>query len=255
MHKRDPSLADPLPASGRSWRRALAHRQNALDSAIVAFPLFVIYQIGILGSESKNGADVVTHWLITLSQSDSGLYLLFFAVATVAYGVALWFLAQTSNWNRRTALLTLIESSFYALSLGSLVNVVMRALSSVLPGLNISTASANLLDIVVIACGAGVHEELIFRVLGVGALSSLLALRVQRKTALFWCVLLSSVLFSLAHHLGAMGEAFTLQAFVFRTLAGVVFALIYLSRGAGVAIWTHALYDIYVMSVLTPPSP
>lgn len=255
MHKRDPSPPAPHPASGRSWRKALAHRQNALDSAIVAFPLFVIYQIGILGSESKNGADLVTHWLITLSQSDSGLYLLFFAVATIAYGVVLWFLSQTSNWNRRTALLTLIESSFYALSLGSLVNVIMRALSNLLPGLSIADSSTSLMDIIVIACGAGVHEELIFRVLGVGALSSLLGLRMQRKSAIFWSVLLSSVAFSLAHHLGAMGEAFTLQAFVFRSLAGAVFATIYLSRGAGVAIWTHALYDIYVMGILAPPSP
>lgn len=252
MSERESTTSAPDPARGKSWRRALATRQSPLDSAIVAFPLFVIYQVGILGSETKNGADLVTHWLITLSQSDFRLYLLFFAISVLAYVTALWFLSRTSNWNRRTVWLTVAESMLYALSLGAVVNLVMAGLASLIPGLSLMPGDKNMLEVLIVACGAGVHEELVFRVLGVGALSYVLGLRFSRKTAVFWAVALSSVLFSLAHHTGSLGEAFTMQAFVFRAIAGVVFAIIYLLRGTGVAIWTHTLYDIWVLGFLSP---
>ncbi len=56
----------------------------------------------------------------------------------------------------------------------------------------------------------------------------------------------SALIFSLAHHAGAPGEAFTLFAFVFRWLAGIFFAWVFLKRGFGIAVGTHALYDILV---------
>lgn len=217
---------------------------------MVAFPLFALYQVGILGSETKNGADLVTHWLITLSHADFRLYLLFFAISTAAYLTALWFLARSSNWNRRTILLTLAESALYALSLGSVVNLIMGSVAKVLPGLSLMAGQKSFLEVMIVACGAGVHEELVFRVLGVGGLSYLFGMKMGRKSALFWAIAVSSILFSLAHHTGSMGEAFTTEAFVFRAIAGVVFAIIYRYRGTGVAVWTHTLYDIYVMGLL-----
>ena len=50
-------------------------------------------------------------------------------------------------------------------------------------------------------------------------------------------------------HIGPAGEAFTFAAFVYRTLAGAFFAVIYHARGFAVAAWTHALYDVYVLSL------
>ena len=56
----------------------------------------------------------------------------------------------------------------------------------------------------------------------------------------------SALLFSIAHHAGAPGEAFTWFAFIFRWLAGVYFAWIFVVRGFGVAVGAHAAYDILV---------
>ena len=47
-----------------------------------------------------------------------------------------------------------------------------------------------------------------------------------------------------------MGEAFTMGAFVFRFFAGVIFAVIFQTRGFAIAAWTHAIYDIWVMVFL-----
>jgi len=64
--------------------------------------------------------------------------------------------------------------------------------------------------------------------------------------ALGWAVLLTSGLFSLAHYVGPLGDAFDFYSFVFRTLAGIFFAVVFLVRGFGIAAGTHAVYDMLV---------
>jgi membrane protease YdiL (CAAX protease family) len=101
----------------------------------------------------------------------------------------------------------------------------------------------------VISAGAGFHEELIFRVIVMGGLAWLLTGLTGPGRAWIVALVLSSLVFSLAHHVGPVGEPFTFAAFVYRTLAGVFFALVYHVRGFAVAAWTHALYDVYVLSL------
>ena len=115
-----------------------------------------------------------------------------------------------------------------------------------LPVLSTGTGGLGPLEIVVISAGAGLHEELIFRIGGVGGLGWLLSGLTGAKRAWILALVISSVAFSLAHHIGPAGESFQFAAFTYRTLAGVVFALIYQVRGFAVAAWTHALYDVYV---------
>ena len=103
-------------------------------------------------------------------------------------------------------------------------------------------------DAIVISLGAGVHEELVFRL---GAMAGGLAL--LRRTALspraqFAIALCgSALLFSLAHHLGAYGEPFRVHAFVFRALVGVLFGLVFWYRSFAHAVYAHVLYDLYVL--------
>ncbi len=60
-------------------------------------------------------------------------------------------------------------------------------------------------------------------------------------------VVLSSLLFAAAHHVGPYGERPILWSrFVFRTLAGVFFSVVYVYRGFGIAAGSHAAYDIMV---------
>jgi membrane protease YdiL (CAAX protease family) len=93
--------------------------------------------------------------------------------------------------------------------------------------------------------GAGIYEELLFRLLLLPAVLGLLrACRVAPPWQAWGAVLLTSLLFSAAHYFGA--EPWELRSFVFRFLAGVFFAALFVLRGFGVAAGTHALYDIFV---------
>ena len=60
-----------------------------------------------------------------------------------------------------------------------------------------------------------------------------------------FATLLGALIFSTFHYIGPYGDPFELPSFTFRTLAGLVFSALYLTRGLGVTAWTHALYDVF----------
>ena len=61
------------------------------------------------------------------------------------------------------------------------------------------------------------------------------------------CVVCVALLFSGAHHVGPLGDPFTLPVFTYRVLAGVIFGLIFYYRSLAHAVYTHFLYDVYVL--------
>ncbi len=225
----------------------LRGRIEGLTSAILVFPLFLVYQLGILGGRGQNGADFVTRALIRVSQSDLSNYLVMLAVMVLAYAAVVVLLARRGHFSPRAFVPMLAESTFYALVMGTIIVFVLQQFARIVPGLVVGGGGP--LDVVVISAGAGFHEELIFRVIIMGGLAWLLTGLTGPGRAWVIALVISSLVFSAAHHLGPVGEPFTFAAFVYRTLAGVFFALVYQVRGFAVAAWTHALYDVYVLSL------
>jgi membrane protease YdiL (CAAX protease family) len=98
--------------------------------------------------------------------------------------------------------------------------------------------------------GAGIFEELVFRLI----LLSLLALLLMRAAVAFGlpralgvaaAVLLSALVFSLFHHIGPGASPLLRREFVFRAIAGLVLGVMFVLRGFGVCVYTHTLYDIH----------
>lgn len=138
------------------------------------------------------------------------------------------------------------ESVVYALFFGSAVLAIMQRL----PGFGLQLGRGfSPLGSLTMALGAGLYEELLFRVLLMGVMVGLLRRLVPTAPyALAWltAALVSSFVFSCAHYLGAAGDVFTPESFVFRLIAGALLAMLYAVRGFGVAVWTHALFDVLV---------
>jgi membrane protease YdiL (CAAX protease family) len=242
---------DKRGSGGGTWaavRKHLSGRVDPLTSAIFVFPIFLIYQLGILTGKGQNGVDFVTSALIQLSERDLGNYLIVLAASLVVYAAVLIILRKRGRFNLNAFLPVVAESAFYALTMGTVILAIMSKMSSFVPGLSIFGGGPGPIEIVIISAGAGIHEELIFRVVGMGGLSWLLSGMMGKRRAWLVALVVSSLVFSLAHHIGPAGESFTFAAFVFRALAGVFFALVYALRGFAVAVWTHMLYDVYVLS-------
>lgn len=244
-------MRSPPAAPERPQSALLTHFSRRVDpftSAILVVPLILIYQLGILGSggHGLNGVDYVTRALIELCARDLQRYLGCLGVISLMYAALLVILRRQGSFAPGRMLPVLIESGFYASTMGTLILVIIQRVQEFAPTLAVGPTLA---DIAVISAGAGIHEELIFRVLGMGGLGFLLSGITGPRRAWLAALVLSSLLFSLAHHVGPAGEVFTYAAFVYRALAGAFFALVYQLRGFAVAAWTHALYDVYVFSV------
>jgi membrane protease YdiL (CAAX protease family) len=113
------------------------------------------------------------------------------------------------------------------------------------------TARLGLGRMLALSLGAGLYEELLFRVILVGGLAWLLTRVVKRRnTAYAVAAVVGALLFSTVHYIGAFGDPFTLPSFTFRFLFGLALNALYLARGFGIAAWTHALYDVMVVSRL-----
>ncbi len=100
----------------------------------------------------------------------------------------------------------------------------------------------------VFAIGAGIYEELLFRLVAIALLdmlfSDLLALPARIGSVL--AVVLSSLLFAAYHF--SESNPFEWARFAFYMIAGLYFAVLYVGRGFGIVAATHALYDVMAIA-------
>jgi len=115
-----------------------------------------------------------------------------------------------------------------------------------------ASAQRGLLPDVVTGIGAGIYEELVFRLILICVLMIVFqdVLRLSHRSSVILSVMTSAALFSAHHHViflnGQLGRItdFNWTKFGFRTMAGVYFAILYAIRGFGITAGTHAFYDI-----------
>jgi membrane protease YdiL (CAAX protease family) len=232
--------------------RRAAGTRNLLTSLVLVFPLLILYQIGVLFTlPMLNGADFLTTLLFrTFGLSVQG-YLVFVAGVVVLFAVAVGTLNRRQHFDGRLVLPVLLESSIYALTMGSLIVLVMTKLLGISPRLAATLEAQGTMTRLIMSVGAGVYEETVFRLGLLGGLAFLFerVFGVVRWAAVLAAFLLSAAAFSAVHHLPPYGDPLTAGLFTFRLLAGIFFGLLFWFRGFAVAVYTHALYDVYVLLV------
>jgi CAAX prenyl protease-like protein len=205
-------------------------------SIVLIFPLLLAYEIGVLFGGQVNGADVVTRALYATLGSRT-LYLLLHAALAALFLVWIRKAGRWDSLRLEVFAPVALESLIYALTLGAVITLLLTRVL----GMAIGGAT------VVSALGAGVHEELVFRLgLLAGMVTFLRGGGTDRRISVALAFVFSAALFALAHHAGAHGEPFTIHAFAFRTLAGLAFGAIFWFRSLAHAVYAHALYDLIV---------
>lgn len=141
------------------------------------------------------------------------------------------------------------ESLFYAVCVGLFVQLFLNFifLMSTTPGLDL----LNKWQLFALSLGAGLYEELFFRVILVSLLLYFFRKVVRNKNYVHaLAIITAALMFSAVHYTGSMGDVFTLHSFIFRFVFGIALNLIYVARGFGIAAWTHAIYDVIVVLAL-----
>lgn len=234
-------------------RTSIDSSRNLLSNLILIFPLVVIYQLGVLLTYPLlNGVDFVSAFLFQVVGFSRREYLAFVLAVVVAFVIALIALKRHhQRFHPRVIVPIFLESTIYALSMGSLIFLVMTKLLGIEPSLAAALERQGLVSRFVMSLGAGVYEEIVFRLGLLGGLYAFgrRALAWRPSVAAVVAFAISSFAFSAVHHIPPLGDPLSLDVFTFRVLAGVFFGLLYWFRGLAVAVYTHAFYDIYVLLI------
>ena len=241
-----PQLPEAAAAEPTGVRGLLARsRSNAWTDLALTLPIFALYHLGVVSLDVRNAADPLTGELTQLARHNLWLYwtlTLGIAVVLVSVCLALGRRERFETWRFG---LVAFEGVAYAVLVRFAAAWVVGALPLGPPGV------MGRWDGFVISLGAGFYEELLWRagLFGVGAL--LLRWLVKRPAkrmalVLFWAIA-SAAAFSGWHHLGELGDPWNLRVFVFRTVCGGFFVAVFALRGFATAVWTHALYDVWIL--------
>lgn len=220
-------------------------------SIILVFPLFVLYQLGLLATGGvRNGVDFVTDVLMALAGNNFWNYFVINLGLLVAFGLSLIWLRKKGEFDPKLWPKVIGESAVYAFFFGAAVIGIMRALGlDALLAAGAGSAQFGSFDSLVLSIGAGLYEELVFRLFLMGGLFwlGIKGLKWPTWLSAISAVVLSSLAFSAVHYIGSLGDPFELGSFFFRFFSGVLLAVVFYTRGFAVAVYTHAIYDIIVM--------
>jgi hypothetical protein len=229
-------------------------RSDPWSDLALTLPLFLAYHLGVVFLPVQNAADLVTHKLVELADDNLAAYgALTLAIGVVFVGVlALLGRKRELRWQRFAWVLS--EGIVYAIAMRLAAGYAVGKLKlDAGSGPLEAAAPLGTFAGLVLSFGAGFYEEIAFRVLLFGLGAKVLRLFAEpipegqaRLMAFGWAVA-SAALFSGWHYFGALGDPFDVKSFVFRWVCGLVFTLIYVLRGFAPAVWTHVVYDVWVL--------
>lgn len=248
----------PPVASRSYWSLSRAPRY----SLIFAIPLFLLYELLATSLSDprsqtgvRNAADVLLKTPFVLLSGARGS-LVFFAtvVAASVYFIGRDYMRSRDRPRWRIFALMFVESAILAGVFGIVVGLLTQRLLGGLSGLAMQGGAIQSMGAgtkLMLSLGAGLYEELLFRVLLVGGMAAGLRwlLGASRSSLVVGTIAacVGALIFSAFHYIGEFGDPFTLASFTYRAVAGLAFSALYLTRGFGITAWTHALYDVYVM--------
>ncbi|HMV32387.1 MAG TPA: CPBP family intramembrane metalloprotease [Gemmatimonadales bacterium] len=231
------------------WRDTRTPRYSLL----FALPLLALYELlaRLVTADSgiRNGADVLLKSLFLLLGGRHGLTL--FAVVVLGTGLVL----VIRDWRKSGApaggyfVGMFAESAVYAACFGAITSLLTGLLLhgpaslAVVQGKDLGLPTE-----LVVSLGAGIYEELLFRVVLVGLLArlALAGFGWRPWVAGAFATVVGAVIFSAFHYIGPLGDTLELGSFTFRMVAGLLLSGLFLARGFGIAAWTHALYDVFL---------
>ncbi len=220
-------------------------------------PILLIYELGIVFCDSpvaRNGVETGVQWVL---QGLGAGQLLLLPLLTILALLAMHHRRRDRAGFRFSTLAGMVvESAGLGLILLCAAKAHQlwflehsQAFLMAVPGLDATAlvTSRGGWESFVSFCGAGLYEELVFRLLLLsGLVLGLRRLGFSRVIAISGGLLLTSVVFAAAHYqiVNPAGAVLDLPTFVIRFLASLFFCTVFLLRGFGVAVGTHIAYDL-----------
>ena len=234
--------------------------QQPLQSLLFLLPLIAVYELGIhyYASAAIAGRDIYARSLMRVFFEVFGVAAYYLPALIVVVVLMCWHIVRRDPWRfePRMYALMLAESLVLAVPL-FVFGLVMAKQPAAMALLQMLTGSAPppadpagavpWQAQLVFSIGAGIYEELLFRLIGIALLHLLLVdvLALPEHVGAIGAIGLSAIAFAFYHFNSE--NRFDLGLAVYYTVAGLYFAGIYVVRGFGLVAATHALYDVLVV--------
>jgi len=236
----------------------LSDKPGAWVDLGLTLPIFVLYHLSVIFLDVKNATDMVTGHLFRLAAGSTTSYIGITLAIGIVFAGVFAFLGRGHAFQPMKFAQVAIEGVVYAVLMRMAAGVLMQRIFA--GQIKEDTRFVGF----VMSLGAGFYEELAFRVFLYGLGAKVLVYLFSNQEVSFvtsnkasfsmksvgimlaWSVV-SAVVFSGFHYVGALGDPFKMTSFVFRLLLGLALTLVYATRGFAAAVWTHAVYDIWVL--------
>jgi membrane protease YdiL (CAAX protease family) len=244
--------ADGAPESGTRQTDYYAESRSFALGLLSVLPIVVLYHLGIVrsGHGARNMAEVWLEGPLSLVGLEAAHLL---NVALLVAFIAVLVRGRDAGPPNLLLILGIIgEGAAYA--------ALLYKAAPMVAGLVDDRASTVFFSIemflpgrthdYLLALGAGVYEELVFRLLLLGGGTALLSkvFMWERRWSVGVMLAISSLLFAAAHHIGPYRDPVESYSLIYRTVCGALLGAIFLTRGFGIAVWTHAIYNALVMA-------
>jgi hypothetical protein len=239
-----------------------------LYALLFLLPLITLYEVGIAYFNSatsqlqvRNAADVLLRQaasglgmmaLFEKAGLDQGFIWFMLSGLIVVLTLVVWQFAVKSSWTVKPGYIGLMwfESCFFGLLMVGVlmgIHVLSRPELSNPDNIRSMPTGAGL----TLSVGAGIFEEYLFRLAGMGLVFLFLrrVVEVSAAAAYITSAVLTAVVFAAFHLAGPFGESFDAARFLLRTCSGLFFASLFAVRGFGVTAGAHAAYDAIVVLI------
>ena len=191
----------------------------------------------------RNGADALMRQIL----SALGIHGFYWIGGIFFIGFVVVYFFQKQYWNdveieAKYLILMMFESVVWSIGLYIFMSNVYVLL--------MTPSGAFMVQQVILAVGAGIYEEFLFRVLLIAGIAGILGFIFQWSEGLrnWIAMIIAAGVFSSFHFIGEFGDYFSFNIFMIRFFAGIVLGALYFMRGFGITAWAHSIYDLIILT-------
>ncbi len=238
--------------------------QQPLEILVFLLPLIVAYEAGLLwvlrsGDRilDNKAHDAIRRVFDALGLDATQMSLPALSLPGILLVVVLivWQVLTRRAWrvDLKTVAMMAAESACLALPLVVLAHLVVQAFSGIAPAAAGEATAAlrelPLIERLAVSIGAGLYEELIFRMVLIAMLHTLFvdALRWRETPSIVAAIVLSALAFAIYHPLHDADGAIVWSRAIAYFVIGGYFGTVFAYRGFGIVVGVHACYDIAVL--------
>lgn len=225
------------------------YTKNNIVSLFFIFPFFLMYELlsSILFDHSnyiiRNSADIIFRDILSIITDNTILTFNSLLLLGISAYLIINYKKTENNFNLFFMFLMFIEGLVFGIILVFLLN-----------GFEFLNFNYDYYlydyNFMFYSClGAGIWEEILFRFIFLNLFILITSKFFNKYSSLIISVFISSLLFSLFHYIGSLGDVFILYTFIIRLFGGIYLSIVYLYRGLGISMISHIIYDFILVTI------